>query len=68
MGFVTLRHMGSSQTKDQTSVLCITRQILNHWTTREVPKLAFLKTNPFVLILQPRLNPPTLGLSLVAYC
>ena len=52
----------------KTSVLCITRQILNHWTTREVPKLAFLKTNPLVLILQPRLNPPTLGLSLVAYC
>ena len=27
----------SSSTRDQTRVLCIARQILNHWTTREVP-------------------------------
>ena len=27
--------MGSSQTRDQTYVLGIARQILNHWTTRE---------------------------------
>ena len=29
--------MESSQTKDQASVPRISRQILNHWTTREVP-------------------------------
>ena len=30
------QHVGSSQTRDQTRVLCTGRQILNHWTTREV--------------------------------
>ena len=29
--------MESSQAKDQASVPRISRQILNHWTTREVP-------------------------------
>ena len=28
----------SSSTRDWTSILCIGRQILNHWTTREVPQ------------------------------
>ena len=28
-------HVGSSQTRDETHVLCIGRWILNHWTTRE---------------------------------
>ena len=32
--------MGSSQTRDQTCVPCIGRQILNHWTTREVQYLS----------------------------
>ena len=31
----------SSPTRDRTRVLCIGRQILNHWTTREVPYLIF---------------------------
>ena len=31
--------MEFSQTRDQTHVPCIGRQILYHWTTREVPKL-----------------------------
>ena len=35
-----LRHVGSSQTKDQTCVPCIGRQILNHWT-RDVPTYIF---------------------------
>ena len=35
MGLAALWHVGSPQTKDWTSVPCITRQILNHWTTRE---------------------------------
>ena len=36
MGLVALRHVGSSQTSGQTIVPCIGRQILNHWSTREV--------------------------------
>ena len=36
------RHVGSSQIRDQTHVSCIGRQILNHWTTREVPNNEFL--------------------------
>ena len=32
----------SSQTRDQTFIPCIRRQILNHWTTREVPVETFL--------------------------
>ena len=28
----------SSLTRDQTHVPCIERQVLNHWTTREVPE------------------------------
>ena len=30
--------MEYSQTKDGTLCPCISRQILNHWTTREVPR------------------------------
>ena len=36
-GFVALRHVESSWIRDQIHVPCIARQILNHWTTREVP-------------------------------
>ena len=35
-GHVTLRHEGSSWTRDQTCVPCIGRRILNHWAAREV--------------------------------
>ena len=35
-GLVAPRHVGSSQTRDRTYVPCISRQILNHWTTREL--------------------------------
>ena len=34
---VVPRHVGSSQTRAQTCVPCIGRQILNHCTTREAP-------------------------------
>ena len=37
MGVVALQHVGSSQTRDRTPVPHIGRQILNHWTTREIP-------------------------------
>ena len=36
-----LWHVGSYQTRAQTCVPCIVRQILNHCTTREVPKQSF---------------------------
>ena len=38
MGLDTLQHVDfSSPTMDRTCIPCIGRQILNHWTTREVP-------------------------------
>ena len=37
MHLVTLRHVESSWTRDQTHVPCIGRRILIHCTTREVP-------------------------------
>ena len=40
-GLVAPQHVGSSQTRDQTCVPCTGRQILNHWTTREVQPLSF---------------------------
>ena len=42
MGLVALWHVESSQTRDGTCVPWNGRQILNHWTTREVPHLPFL--------------------------
>ena len=41
--FLITRHLGSSSlTRDQTSIPCIGRWGLNHWTTREVLHLVFL--------------------------
>ena len=42
MGLVDSRYMGSFQTKDPTLVPWIGRQILIHWTTREVRKFLIL--------------------------
>ena len=41
-GPATPRHVGSSQTRAQTHVPCIGRQILNHCATREVPVLLYI--------------------------
>ena len=30
-----------SPTRDQTHAPCVARQILNHWTTREIPQISF---------------------------
>ena len=35
-GLNCLQHVGSSRPRDRTHVLCVGRQILNHWSTREV--------------------------------
>ena len=37
MGLAAPQHVGSSQTRAQTHVPCIGRQILNHCATREAP-------------------------------
>ena len=42
-GLVAPRHVGSSWTRAQTRVPCVGRRILNHCTTREVPRTSFLK-------------------------
>ena len=42
-GLVAPRHVGSSRIRAQTRVPCIVRQILYHWTTREVPNWYLLK-------------------------
>ena len=42
LDFVAPRHVGSSQTRDQTCDPCIGKQILNHWTTREVQILVLV--------------------------
>ena len=36
LGFITLQHVESSRTRDQTRVPCVGMWILKHWTTREV--------------------------------
>ena len=43
-----LQHVESSQTKDQTCDPCIGRQILNHWTTRQVQPVVFEVTTGIV--------------------
>ena len=62
-----LWHMGSSSTRDQTCVPCVGGQILNHWTTRDVPvthgclQSALLPTSsprqPFICFLYLQLCP-----------
>ena len=49
-GPVAPRHVGSSQTRTQTRVPCIGRQILNHCVTREAPPFC-LKSDQFLFIL-----------------
>ena len=41
----------SSPTTDQTCTLCIGRQSLNHWTTREVPKFINFKPKLKLMLL-----------------
>ena len=66
--------MASSWTRDISDVPCISRQILNHWTTREVWVIYFKSNNYLVVILifsggnfnHP--HPPTLYVSLNITC
>ena len=41
-GLIAPRYAGSSHIRDQTRVPCISRQILTHWTTRELQEERFL--------------------------
>ena len=41
MGLDALQHMESSLIRDQTHVPCVSRWILYHWITREVPEYSF---------------------------
>ena len=50
-GLVAPRDAGSSQTRAQTRVPCIGRQILNHCTTREAPKVYFFREDLYLLLL-----------------
>ena len=43
----------SSPTRDPTCVPCIRRQVLNHWTTREVPLLSLLPGKTPLLLQGP---------------
>ena len=60
-GFTTPRHAGSSCTRDRTRVLCIGRRILNHRTTREVPRLFFQLYKSVTAALSLELKPPISG-------
>ena len=40
-GSVALRHMESSQTRNQTRVPCLGRQILIHWATGEIGEVDY---------------------------
>ena len=46
-GLVAPRHVQdlSSRSRDQTHIICTAREILNHWTTMEVPVAYFLFAN-----------------------
>ena len=72
MGLVAPRHVGSSQTRAQTRVACISRQILNHCATREALSIFYMagtktgagemwKLQSFIPLgdLDLRDNPPT---------
>ena len=43
-GLIAAWHVEPSRTKDRTCVPCCARQIINHWTTREVPGFWFCET------------------------
>ena len=50
MGPVAPRHVGSSQTRAQTRVPCISRQILNHCATREALSSLFKNWKKFAAL------------------
>ena len=66
-GFVALRHVGSSQTRDWTRVSCIGRWILHPWATREAPTVLLnlvFRNNLWLLPIQ---TSPTWDLILLLF-
>ena len=57
-----------SPAKDQTHVPCLVRQILNHWTTREVPSPVLLDSLFNVFIPYLTLIFGSLGINLSIWC
>ena len=49
-GLVVSLHLESSKTRDGTHVPCIGRQILNHWTTREIQIIIIFNCKRFLNI------------------
>ena len=45
-GLNASQHVGSSRTRDRTHIPCISRWILNHWTTMEAPTME-IYVSPF---------------------
>ena len=58
-------HMRSSRTRDWTHVPCIGRQILSHWTTREVFSWIFILSQVFYL--QTEVQAPFMWTSVAIY-
>ena len=58
-GIVALRHVESSRSRNQTGVPCIGRQIVNHWTTREVLLVYFTHTSLYLLVPYSYFAPPS---------
>ena len=56
VGLAASGNMDSSQTRDRTCVLCIGRQILNHWTVKEVLILIFKGYFSFIKSLSCRIR------------
>ena len=44
-----LRHVGSSQARDQTGVPCTARQIPNHWTTTEALSVTMYESTTHII-------------------
>ena len=55
-GLAALQHVGSSQTRDQTCISCISRWILYHWPPGKPPKGLFKPPSPFFFLTKNR-NP-----------
>ena len=49
-GLVNPWHVGSFQPRGQTLIPCTARWILNHWTTREVPREKFFFESSFKIV------------------
>ena len=54
--------MVSSQTRNWTSILCIARWVLNHWTTRKRPSSVFVTEQKPMVRVMPRIDPPSSSL------